>query len=107
MCDKCPTCKDTGIREEYDHHSTHLVDVKCDCKKPVLTLDQELKRDGYDGLYCSEGECACEIGDLHPCGEYCEECKPGYKKTYNELSKEMKELYSPDSGIDWFIVRDK
>jgi len=71
----------------------------------IETLDEELKRDGFDGLYCSEGECACEIGDLNPCGEYSEECKPGYKKTYDQLSESMKVHSDPD--CDMFIVRDK
>jgi len=69
----------------------------------TLSLDLEIK--GYDGLYCSEGECACEIGDLCPCGEYSEDCNPGYKKTYDQLSESQKEHF--DSSMDWFIVGDK
>ena len=33
---------------------------------------------GYDGLY-NEGECACEISDLMPCGEPNSDCAAGYK----------------------------
>jgi hypothetical protein len=36
---------------------------------------------GYDGLYCSGEECACETSDLFPCDEPANlrECHPGYK----------------------------
>ena len=41
--------------------------------------DKWLKKHNYDGIYC-DGECACEIGDLHPCGIDDDElCEPGYK----------------------------
>jgi len=34
---------------------------------------------GFDGLFC-QGECACEIDDLAPCGHAnFEQCKPGFK----------------------------
>lgn len=70
-----------------------------------MTLDEELKKDGYDGLYCPEGNCACELGDLHPCGEYTEECKPGYKKTYDQLTEDQKKYL--DSDCDVFIIANK
>jgi len=38
-----------------------------------------LREHGYDGLYNSDGECACLIDDLCPCGANFEHCKPGYK----------------------------
>lgn len=41
-------------------------------------LEGWLKRNGYDGLYCS-GECACEIGSLQPCESGMLDCEPGYK----------------------------
>jgi hypothetical protein len=34
---------------------------------------------GYDGLY-EPGECACQVGDLMPCGEYAGCCRPGYRQ---------------------------
>ena len=37
-----------------------------------------LKEYGYDGLY-SEGGCACERDDLHPCDEDPSLCTAGYK----------------------------
>ncbi len=37
-----------------------------------------LRGHGYDGLY-NEGECACVVADLAPCGEIGHDCKAGYK----------------------------
>jgi len=33
---------------------------------------------GYDGLYNADGQCACKLGDLMPCGEPGIDCAPGY-----------------------------
>jgi hypothetical protein len=35
---------------------------------------------GFDGLYNVGGSCACEVGDLFPCGERELGCKPGVKR---------------------------
>lgn len=43
-----------------------------------------LEENGYDGLFNSDGECACEISDLIPCCEACDQCEPGYKWPSNE-----------------------
>ena len=46
---------------------------------PLQELVSHLEENGHDGLYCP-GECACEKGDLVPCGEEdIPECLPGYK----------------------------
>jgi len=45
--------------------------------KEIVT--KYLKENGYDGLCHAECECACELGELMPCDEPCEECEPGYK----------------------------
>jgi hypothetical protein len=48
----------------------------------MIWNDKTLKEKGYDGLYYP-GACACEIGDLRPCGSTIEdtlECKPGYRR---------------------------
>lgn len=37
-----------------------------------------LKREGYDGLYNIDGECACKTDDLFPCECPSRECRPGY-----------------------------
>ena len=44
-----------------------------------------LKEHGYDGLFSSDGDCACEINDLFPCEggiggiDGVPNCQPGYK----------------------------
>ena len=43
-------------------------------------LVQCLKRDGYDGLYCDEGDgCGCTLDDIIPCGDDPGPCEPGHK----------------------------
>ena len=40
-----------------------------------------LKKNGFDGLFNDNGECACDLADLCPCdSEGIEECQPGHKK---------------------------
>ena len=55
-------------------------DVKKENYNPdvIKILEDWLERNDYDGLYQS-GECACEIGELCPCGEPCPDCQAGYK----------------------------
>ncbi len=36
-----------------------------------------LRRHGFDGLFNTDGECACKIGELVPCDELSESCEPG------------------------------
>lgn len=33
----------------------------------------------YDGLYHEDGDCACEVQELAPCGEISVDCRAGYK----------------------------
>lgn len=41
---------------------------------------EKLKADGFDGFYNEDGECACEVSDLFPCGEpSMTGCRAGYK----------------------------
>lgn len=35
---------------------------------------------GFDGLCSDDAECACEVGDLAPCGEMYDTCWAGYKR---------------------------
>ena len=59
-----------------------------------------LTENGYDGLYNSNGECACELSDLAPCGDlYATDCAAGYKQ------KGCTE--SCGSGCDFHICKDK
>lgn len=41
-------------------------------------VEQYLKSHGYAGLYHPDGECACEAGDLWPCGYPNGDCKVGH-----------------------------
>jgi len=47
---------------------------------PTVTkmVELHLVANGFDGLF-SPSECACEIGDLAPCGEIQHDCQAGYK----------------------------
>lgn len=42
-------------------------------------IEEYLKKNGYDGLYSPDDECACGIGDLAPCTDIQGECMPGYR----------------------------
>lgn len=43
-------------------------------------IETYLKENGFDGLFNTDGECACLIGDFMPCGMVSDECEAGYKK---------------------------
>lgn len=42
-----------------------------------------LEQNGYDGLFNSDNECACEVDDLAPCGEMSDYCRAGFKQACN------------------------
>lgn len=42
-------------------------------------VSSALKDYGYDGLYNPDGDCACSIDMLMPCGEPLPECVAGYR----------------------------
>jgi len=52
-------------------------------QRQPLTVRQivadRLKADGYDGLFCSVGDCGCVLDDLMPCCESCEHCEAGFR----------------------------
>jgi hypothetical protein len=60
-----------------------------------------LKQEGFDGLGCLE--CACEIGDLAPCGNIGHDCEAGYKHWCEDADCE----YTADAGIHFHIRRTK
>ena len=62
-----------------------------------------IKESDYDGLYNIDGECACELSDLQPCGENFSDCILGIKKKYDELTEEQKT--HSDGACDFFIVK--
>ena len=39
-----------------------------------------LAENGYDGLFCPNDDCACQLSDLFPCGEFGDDCEAGYKE---------------------------
>lgn len=45
----------------------------------IEMVEKYLRENGYDGLYHEDGECACEVDDLAPCGEPCMGCSAGHK----------------------------
>lgn len=44
----------------------------------IKIVADHLRANGYSGLR-NEGECGCELGDLHPCGDDFAQCEVGYK----------------------------
>lgn len=43
-------------------------------------IESFLKENGFDGLFNTDNECACFLGDLFPCiDSFSTECRPGYK----------------------------
>ncbi len=58
-----------------------------------------LKKEGFDGLFSDDGECACLIGDIAPCGEIGHHCQAGYRR----------EGCSPECGLgcSFHIMREK
>ena len=55
-------------------------------------VKQWLRQQGYDGLYHPSLECGCQVGDLMPCDEACETCRPGYRRAAD-----------PATGFDFLI----
>ena len=66
-------------------------------------IKQYLIDNSLDGLYNQEGECACELSDLQPCGENHADCMPGIKKSWNELTDKQKEHLEPE--CEFYIVK--
>jgi hypothetical protein len=80
--------------------------------KPKTVLEivrQYLKTNGYDGLYNEDGQCACLLDDLHPCGEYNDisECSPGYKYVCDGKNCNV-DVCEPERGQDnWHVGATK
>ena len=65
-------------------------------------IKEYLKDNKYDGLYNEEGQCACELPGLQPCGENFSDCIPGIKKTWDELTEDQQSAC--ESGCDFYII---
>lgn len=47
-------------------------------------VKEYLKKNKYDGLVASHGECGCKLDDLMPCGgDYVMDCEAGYEMDCN------------------------
>lgn len=42
-------------------------------------VKKHLEEHGFDGLFNSDGECACLASELAPCGGEIADCEPGYR----------------------------
>ena len=42
-------------------------------------VESYLKEHGYDGLVQEDGECACLLSDLSPCGDMLPRCRAGHR----------------------------
>lgn len=58
---------------------------------------------GYDGLYSEDGECACEVDDLAPCGWLNSNCKMGYRYWCSDADCE----FTADAGRHWHMREQK
>ena len=62
-----------------------------------------LKEQGFDGLYSDFAECACEVGDLAPCGHINGDCQAGYRYICNDADCE----FTLDNGEHWHMRDEK
>jgi hypothetical protein len=46
-------------------------------------VEAQLRAGGYDGLFNEDNDCACELGDLNPCGAMEVGCMAGHKAPCN------------------------
>lgn len=65
----------------------------------VELLERGLRAESFDGLYSDDGECACLVGNLAPCGEPSPRCAAGY------VTKECPEGLDPEA--EFFIVPNR
>jgi hypothetical protein len=63
----------------------------------ITMIEDRLKADGFDGLYNSDAECACQIGNLGLCSGFQRDCEGGYLQDCPETCGDH----------DWHIGPDK
>ena len=73
-----------------------------DLAVPISVVRAWLKDNGYDGIYCADGDCACFIDDLFPCAEGVgPDCRPGYRATCSGCGEFDKCIVSDPSRQCW------
>lgn len=86
-CDEGPTDRCKPGHKHFQHGEGRGEQDWRICPGPVdvrAITEAYLKEHHLDGLFSVEGECACEMGRLVPCGEDCMDCRPGYKRPMTE-----------------------
>lgn len=70
----------------------------------ILMVSSYLTKEGFDGLYDMFGECACEIGNIAPCGHIgLTSCLAGYRYWCEDDDCE----YTKDAGKHWHMRKEK
>ncbi len=59
-------------------------------------VSEYLTTNKYDGLFNNNSECGCDLEDLMPCDEPCDDCEAGYKHKCPEGHES-----------DWLMTRTK
>lgn len=62
--------------------------------KVIEIVKIHLETQGFDGLFNSNGQCACKTDDLEPCGNISSSCKAGYFSSPEEAE---------ENGFDFMI----
>lgn len=50
----------------------------CKAHNVQKIIEDYLRENGFDGLFCTTCECGCKLEDLFPCDEVSFWCEPGY-----------------------------
>ncbi len=74
--------------------------------KPMIVIEivhDCIEKNGYDGLYSEDSQCACELGNLAPCGNIEHGCTMGYRYVCNDEGCE----YYGYAGEHWHMRATK
>lgn len=50
-------------------------------------VEKFLRENGFDGLFCEDLDCACNLEDLITCQDDCHECEAGYNVPCEDTSE--------------------